>query len=189
MNDVKLETKVELLPLDSILPYEKNNKVHTPEQIEHIANSIVKFGFNQPIVIDETSVIIAGHGRRQAALKLGLKAVPCIRCVGLSNEEKVAYRLTDNRTADEALWHNENIRFEVEFLKNHNFDIVPFGIDGFKVPEFEPPVEEKEKEPDEVQWAAVMKLSVPASDVEDFEVELDSLLARYPTVQKERKKK
>lgn len=180
--------QIQLVPIETLVPYEKNNKIHTDKQIEHLANSIRDFGFNQPIVIDENNVILAGHGKLLAACKLALPVVPVVKKVGLSNEQKVAYRLADNKITDEAEWHTENIKFEVEFLRAQKFNFEPFGIDGFKIPEFEAPKEDEPPEP-EKKWAAVITLSIPAEEVDHFEPELDRLMAKFNGIQKERKGK
>ncbi|MGZ8497400.1 MAG: ParB/Srx family N-terminal domain-containing protein [Candidatus Binatia bacterium] len=98
-------------PIDQITPYEKNAKLHDDEQIDSLAHIIDEFGFNQPIVVDEQGVIIAGHGRRLAALKLGYDSAPVTVVKGLSEEKKKAYRIADNMVSrggyDEALLADE----------------------------------------------------------------------------------
>ena len=88
------------LPISEIKPYPKNAKEHPEKQIKKIANSIKEFGFNQPIVIDKDKVIIVGHGRFIAALSLAMEKVPTLT-VELDEERAKAYRLADNRTAQE----------------------------------------------------------------------------------------
>lgn len=91
--------KVQLWPLDKIKPYEKNVKVHDSEQVKKIAESIQKFGWDQPIVVDKDGVIIKGHGRTAAAKLLGLKQVPVLVRSDLSPDEVKAARIADNRVA------------------------------------------------------------------------------------------
>ena len=83
--------------LAELIPYEFNNRIHSVEQVERIARSIAEFGFNQPIVVDEQNTILVGHGRFLAAHKLGLKKVPCIKLTTLTDAQKRAYRILDNK--------------------------------------------------------------------------------------------
>ena len=84
--------QIEQISLDKIISYSFNNKKHTITQVNHIANSINEFGFNQPIVVDENNVILVGHGRLEAAKKLGLESVPVYKHVGLT-ETQNNYRI------------------------------------------------------------------------------------------------
>lgn len=85
--------------IENIKPYDKNAKIHDDKQVEKIAASIKEFGWTQPIVVDQNGVIIAGHGRRLAAIKLGMKQVPVLRRDDLTEEQVRALRLADNRVA------------------------------------------------------------------------------------------
>lgn len=85
--------------IEDIKPYKKNAKIHTEQQIENLASMIEQFGFRQPIVVDENGIILAGHGRRKAAIKLKLKTVPVCVVRDLSEKEKAAYRIGDNMVA------------------------------------------------------------------------------------------
>ena len=93
------DLKIELWPLDKIQPYQLNSKIHSKEQIKKIAQSIAEFGWDQPIVVDKGGVIIKGHGRRLAAMELGLKQVPVLVRDDLTPELVRAARLADNRVA------------------------------------------------------------------------------------------
>ena len=100
MKDNILEKAWVLTEIESLVPYDKNVKKHNPEQVAKIANSIEKFGWRgAPIQVDENMVIINGHGRRLAAIKLGIKKVPVVIEEGLTPDEIRAYRLADNRVA------------------------------------------------------------------------------------------
>src|SRR3989440_10938448 len=90
--------QVEMRPITSIRPYDNNPRVNDPA-VDAVARSIQEFGFRQPIVVDEAGVIIVGHTRYKAALKLGLSAVPVHVAVGLTPEQAKAYRIADNQTA------------------------------------------------------------------------------------------
>jgi ParB-like chromosome segregation protein Spo0J len=125
--------KIVLLDPNSLEFYDKNGKNHPPEQIEDIATQISKFGFDQPIVINEKNVILKGEGRTLASKKLKLKKVPCIRRTGLSQAEQIAIRAGDNRVA-ESTWNYDNLKFDFEKLKKLNFDL---SFTGFKTPEID----------------------------------------------------
>jgi ParB-like chromosome segregation protein Spo0J len=90
------------LPLQTLQPYSGNVRTHSPKQIKQIARSIERFGFNNPVLIDDNGQIIAGHGRVQAAQQLALETVPCVRLSHLSEADKRAYVLADNRLAEKA---------------------------------------------------------------------------------------
>ena len=113
--------------IDEIKPYGKNTKKHPDKQIEQIANSIKEFGFNQPLVIDKKGVIIVGHGRYFAALKLGLKEVPAIK-VDLPEKKAKAYRLADNKL-NESDWEMELVIEELKGLDNELIELTGFDKD------------------------------------------------------------
>lgn len=115
-------------PIDDLVPYVRNSRTHSDEQITQIMASIEEFGFTNPILIDEDSVIIAGHGRLLAAQRLGLEAVPIIRLSGLSHVQRRALVIADNKIALNAGWDEEMLHLEIEDLKAEDFDI---GMLGF----------------------------------------------------------
>ena len=98
-------------------------------QITQIANSIEEFGFTNPVLIDENSTIIAGHGRVQAAKKLGLTDVPCIRLSFLDEAQRKAYIIADNKIALNAGWDENMLKLEIEELQNLDYDIDVLGFD------------------------------------------------------------
>ena len=123
--------KVVLWPIDNLVPYEKNAKKHPPEQIAKIAASIKSMGFNpaSAISVDKDGVIINGHGRRLAAISLGMKEVPVVVCDDLTPEQVRAYRLVDNKVA-EGLYDTELMAEELSALVNDdNFDMSLFFDD------------------------------------------------------------
>jgi hypothetical protein len=132
--------------LKNIKPYKHNNRIHSDQQIQRIADSIKKFGFNQPIVIDENNEILVGHGRLLAAEKLGLKDAPCIQLKDLSSNEKRAYRILDNKLQNDSTWDFESLQLEMQELKENDFDMSFCGLDelGKLFPEPEPEVSEDE---------------------------------------------
>jgi DNA modification methylase len=114
-------------PLASLAPYVKNARTHSDTQVSEIAASISEYGFTNPVLVDETGSIIAGHGRVLAARKLGLEAVPTLTLVGLTEVQKRAYRLADNRFAEKAGWDTRLVLEELEALKKQAFDIALAG--------------------------------------------------------------
>lgn len=114
--------KVETILTADLIPYARNARMHDDLQVSQIAASIREFGFNNPVLIDADNGIIAGHGRVMAAHKLGLDAVPCIRLGHLSEIQKKAYILADNKIALNSSWNDEMLKLEIEELKLENFD-------------------------------------------------------------------
>lgn len=119
-------------PINQIIPYEFNNRNHSEEQINRIANSIQQFGFNQAIVIDENSVVLVGHGRLHAAQKLGLKEVPVLVKSDLTETQKKAYRILDNKLQNDSTWSFDNLELELGFLEDNNFELEPWGLDELR---------------------------------------------------------
>ena len=121
--------KVERRSIGSIIPYARNSRTHSDEQVTQIAASINEWGFTNPILIDIDGEIIAGHGRLLAAQKLGLKEVPCITAVGWSDAQKKAYVIADNKLALNAGWDNDMLAIEFGELKDLDFDLDLIGFD------------------------------------------------------------
>ncbi len=122
---------VVLRSLDSIRPYD-NNPRHNDDAVDAVAVSIREFGFRQPIVVDEEGVIIVGHTRFKAAVKLGLELVPVHVAVGLSPEQARAYRIADNQTASIATWDEDRLPLELMALQDAGFDL---DLTGFSADE------------------------------------------------------
>lgn len=108
--------------------HNNNARTHSPAQIAQIKNSIIEFGWTNPILIDEYDIIIAGHGRLDAADELDLSTVPCIVLSGLTETQKRAYLIADNQLALNAGWDIELLQSEIEALKLENFDIDLLGF-------------------------------------------------------------
>ena len=123
-----MELKIEYLNPEDLTPYAGNAKVHPPEQVEHIANSIKQFGWKQPIVVDADNVVIIGHGRLLAAKELGLDTVPCVRADDLTPEQADALRLADNKT-NESDWNFSKLEEELAALEIAGFDMSDFGFE------------------------------------------------------------
>ncbi|AZQ67638.1 site-specific DNA-methyltransferase [Silicimonas algicola] len=123
-------TTVEQRPVESLIPYARNARTHSEAQVALIAGSIREFGFNNPVLVDGENGIIAGHGRVLAARKLGLKQVPVIELTHLSEAEKRAYVLADNRLAEQAGWDRELLALELGDLGDLGIDLGDLGFDG-----------------------------------------------------------
>jgi DNA modification methylase len=114
--------------VDKLIPYAKNSRTHSPEQVGQIAASIKEFGFRNPILVDGVG-IIAGHGRLMAAQKLGLDKVPTIDCSDMTKSQKKAYIIADNKLALNAGWDNAMLTIEMQELEDEGFDLTLLGFD------------------------------------------------------------
>lgn len=110
-------------------PYERNAKIHSEEQVQKIADSINEFGFVSPCLIDRDYNIIAGHGRVMAAELLGMETVPCVFIEGLTDEQRRAYILADNRLTELGEWDIDIVKIELEDLDTADFNV---SITGFE---------------------------------------------------------
>jgi site-specific DNA-methyltransferase (adenine-specific) len=119
--------KVEYFKPGDLIPYENNAKIHPLEQVEHIANSIKQFGFQQPIVVDKNMVVIIGHGRLQAAKELLLDTVPVVIADNLTEEQVNALRLADNKL-NESPWDFGRLEEELAALSIAGMDMESFGF-------------------------------------------------------------
>lgn len=122
------ELKYELVDVDRLIPYINNARTHSKEQVTRLASSIKEFGFINPVITDGEHGILAGHGRIMAAKQLGIKQVPCISADYLTEAQKKAYILADNRLPMDAGWDNDLLKIEIESLQAEGFDV---GITGF----------------------------------------------------------
>ena len=121
--------KIQENKITDLIPYINNPRTHTKEQINQIVASIKEFGFCNPVLIDEDLGIIAGHGRVEAAKKLELEKVPCVVLDGLSEAQKKAYVIADNKLALNAVWNEDLLSSELERLKELDFDSELLGFD------------------------------------------------------------
>lgn len=119
---------IEYKSTGELIPYINNSRTHSEQQVQQVAASIQEFGFTNPILIDDESGIIAGHGRLQAAQLLGLDNVPTITLTGLTEAEKKAYIITDNQLALNAGWDIDSLKIEVDRLNELDFDITLLGF-------------------------------------------------------------
>lgn len=123
------QLKIEQIPVEKLIPYAKNSRTHSDEQVLQIIASIREFGFTNPILIDSKNGIIAGHGRLLAAEKIGFKTVPCVRLGHLSARQKQAYIIADNRIPLNAGWDEELLKIEIKDLHEAAFDVGFLGFD------------------------------------------------------------
>ncbi len=132
---------VKYVPLHLLVPYENNSKIHTVNQLEGISQSIKDFGFLQPIVIDTNNVIVAGHGRYEAAAALGYQGLPCVVADDLTENQIKAYRILDNKLAEGA---TDIGKLQLE-LGTFEYDFKPYKIDLSTAKlELAPPSNDKE---------------------------------------------
>lgn len=123
--------QIEKIRTDQLIPFARNSRTHSDAQVAQIAASIREFGFTNPVLIDEGNGIIVGHGRVLAARKLALTEVPCIRLAHLTETQKRAYVIADNKLALNAGWDDEMLRIELADLKaqDFNLDLTGFAAD------------------------------------------------------------
>lgn len=139
--------KIEHRPPGDLKPYARNARTHSKKQIAQIAASIKRFGFNNPVLVDKDGVIVAGHGRVAAAQSLGLQTVPVIQLEHLTDAERRAYILADNRLAEKAGWDREILAIELQNLMADDLDF-DVAITGFEMPEIDVLIEQLEPQPD-----------------------------------------
>lgn len=128
MGEIK---QIKNIGVDKLIPYINNAKVHSEDQVTRIASSIREFGFLSPVLIDKEFNIIAGHGRVMAAKKLDMTEVPCVFVEGLTDAQRKAYILADNRLGELAEWDMDLVTSELEMLLDNDFDI---DLTGFELP-------------------------------------------------------
>ena len=122
-------TEMQLVSIDRLIPYARNSRTHSPEQINKLRSSLREFGFVNPVIVDRELNIIAGHGRVIAAREENIKEVPCVFADHLTEAQKRAYIIADNRMAMDAGWDEEMLRVEIEALQADAFDIALTGFD------------------------------------------------------------
>src|SRR5664279_4540852 len=129
---------VEMERLCNLKPAERNARTHSKKQIRRIASSIREFGFLNPVIVDDTNMILAGHGRLEAARQVGLTHVPVVRFDHLTAAQKRTYLIADNRIAEQAGWDREMLAIElgelIDLLPIEGFDI---SLTGFDTPEID----------------------------------------------------
>lgn len=133
--------KIEKVTTDKLIPYARNSRTHSEQQVAQIAGSIREFGFTNPVLIDNENGIIAGHGRVMAAQKLGLKEVPCIRLSHLTETQRKAYVIADNKLALNSGWDEQMLGLELADLRELDFDLGLLGFDAVSIESFLNPPE------------------------------------------------
>lgn len=126
---MKTTTEMQLVPLEKLVPYANNARTHSAEQINKLRSSLREFGFINPVIIDRDYGVIAGHGRILAAKEEGIREIPCVFADHLTEAQKKAYIIADNRMAMDAGWDEELLRVEIEALQAEAFDLSLTGFD------------------------------------------------------------
>ncbi len=132
--DAWVDLQIEVRPIKQLRPYPRNSRIHSKKQIRQIADSIRKFGFTNPVLIDREGMILAGHGRVEAAKLLGMETVPCVRLEKMTEAQKRTYVLADNKLALNAGWDYELLAEELKELSATGLDI-DVGLTGFSIAE------------------------------------------------------
>ncbi len=128
--------EIKLIKIDNLNPYKNNARKHSPKQIKQIANSIERFGFTNPLIVDEGYEVLAGHGRLEAAKSINLNEVPCLIVKDLDSLSKKAYIIADNKIAENASWDFELLAEELEELSSYEYSF-DLDITGFETSEID----------------------------------------------------
>lgn len=128
-----MDLNVQQIELEQLIPYVRNARTHSDSQVAQIAGSIAEFGFVNPVLISSDNIIIAGHGRLLAAKKLGLKTVPAIKLDHLTENQRRALAIADNKIAENAGWDEELLRLELQNLADEDFDLELLGFDDVEL--------------------------------------------------------
>lgn len=156
---MKTTTEMQLVPIDQLVPYANNARTHSPEQINKLRASLREFGFINPVIIDRDYGVIAGHGRILAAKEENIDDVPCVFADHLTEAQKKAYIIADNRMAMDAGWDEELLRVEIEALQEMEFDPMLTGFDESELLELFTDDESGAKDDDFDLTAALEKAS------------------------------
>jgi site-specific DNA-methyltransferase (adenine-specific) len=146
---MEMKLKIEYRKVSDLLPYARNARTHSDAQVSQLAASIKEFGFNNPVAVDGDGMILCGHGRVMAAQKLGMTEIPTVCLSHLSDTQKKAYILADNKLALNAGWDNDMLKVELEDLKFSNFDLDLVGFSTEELDEIMNQDEEPEVEDDD----------------------------------------
>ena len=155
----KTTTEMQLVPVEKLIPYINNARTHSPEQLTKLRSSLREFGFINPVIIDREFNIIAGHGRVLAAKEEHIAEVPCVFVDYLSEAQKKAYILADNRMALDAGWDEELLRIEIEALQGADFDVSLTGFGEDEIADLFAGEEQSAKDDDFDLAAALEKAS------------------------------
>lgn len=154
---MKTTEELRLIDIDELIPYANNARTHSKDQINKLRSSLREFGFINPILIDKKYNILAGHGRVMAAREEGIKEVPCVLVEHLTEAQKKAYILADNRLAMDAGWDDEMLALELENLKELDFDIDLTGFDAAEIDELFSNIHDKDVQDDDFDVDAALE--------------------------------
>jgi ParB-like chromosome segregation protein Spo0J len=140
--------KIEMMRTADLIPYARNSRTHSEAQVAQIAGSIREFGFTNPVLIDAENGIIAGHGRVMAAQLIGKDKLPCIRLTHLTDTQRRAYIIADNKLALNSGWDEAMLGLELADLREADFDLNLIGFDADEIERALNPPERDESEPD-----------------------------------------
>lgn len=137
----KLNKKLNIVEIQTsqIVPYE-NNPRDNEKAVDYVMESITNFGFRVPIIIDENNVIVCGHTRYKAALRLNMELIPCIIVTDLTQEQIKAFRIADNKVAEKSKWNELLLKDELQVLQTLDFDIASIGFDDWEIEQMLEPV-------------------------------------------------
>lgn len=152
-----MKTKMEMVEIDKLVPYVNNARTHSKEQIMKLRSSLREFGFINPVIIDSQFNIIAGHGRVLAAKEEKMDKVPCVLVDYLSEAQKKAYIIADNKMALDAGWDEELLRIEIEELEGMDFDLSLTGFDVSELDELFSSSDKKEIEDDKFDLTSALE--------------------------------
>ena len=154
---MKTTTDMQLVPLSKLVPYVNNARTHSPEQLAKLRSSLREFGFINPVIIDRDFNVIAGHGRIAAAKEEGITEVPCVFVDYLTEAQKKAYILADNRMALDAGWDEELLRIEIESLQGADFDVSLTGFGEDEIADLFSGDSEKDVKDDDFDLSAALE--------------------------------
>lgn len=165
--------------IDDLIPYTNNSRTHDKEQINQICASIKEYGWTNPVLIDEKGMIIAGHGRVEAGKKLDIKEVPCIVLSNLTEAQKKAYIIADNKMALNAGWDEDLLKLELDNLKELDFDL---ELTGFSADELDALFKQDEEENETLQDNPyTIKTDIPQYQIKGEEPLLEELIDEEKT--------
>jgi DNA modification methylase len=154
---MKTTKEMQLVDINKLVPYINNARTHSPEQIQKIRSSLREFGFVNPVIIDRDFNVLAGHGRIEAAKQEGMSEVPCVFAEDMTEAQKKAYILADNRMALDAGWDEEMLRIEMEALEDLGYNIEYTGFDEEELKALFSIEDEKEVEDDDFDLTAALE--------------------------------
>lgn len=162
-----MKHKIEYLKIGTLSAYETNSRTHSADQISQIAASIKEFGFTNPVLVDADSTIIAGHGRVEAAKQMGMDEIPCLRLLHLTEAQRKAYVIADNKLALNAGWDDDLLKQEIIALEDLEFDIALLGFDSGELAKMFDVIEEAEIK--EEKYNEVFNIIIDCKDEEEQE--------------------